>query len=668
MAKNGKVICVSSAKGGVGKTIFSLNLAGVFETLNKKVLLIDLDLAGGGIALALGREFKKDIYNIYEDLNNNKFNDINNYITKYDNYIDFIATSKDPRNLKKVDGTYLKYIYDLCRYYYDIIIIDTNHFLTDANLITMDLADEIFFMMTNDPLDVKNMKSLLNIFKELDKDNFKIILNDAIDHCKNYFSNFDLRNIINANIDYTLSPASYVKNIDTLILNGKIITLQKNFQSSRDYGIYLKIATNIFEKGENNMNNKSLAEIFDVKNNNNYINTTDYNAFKDKKLLNEIRVNIIKSISLFNDEINQDLINEIIEKELNKYDLTNLERSYVYNLIDNEVNGSGPISELLKDNAITEIMVNGPSEIYIETNGEIVKDESVSFIDDNHIIRTVNKLIEDTNITLDLEHPIVDARTKDGSHINAIISPISVSGPVFTIKKINKNILNINDLIRLGTLTPEMARFLEKCVKSKLNIIICGNSGAGKNTLLNVLCNFIDINERIVTIEDNAFLNLSQKNVISLEENNISKKYSNTNLISLAKKLKPNRVIIGGVTKENTFDVLHLMNSGFNGTMTSLHVAQIKDIIKTLSTNVLFNGKDIPINLIKEYICEGIDLIIFVEKLKNGQRKITSISEIIKKEDNYQIAEIFGFKKSSNESLEEFITHKRIPDILKKLN
>lgn len=250
MAKEGKIVCVTSAKGGVGKTIFSINLAGVLETLNKKVLILDLDLAGGGIALALSCEYKKDLYNIYEDLNNNKFSDIKKYITKYDNKIDFIAAPKDPRNAKKIDGRYLKFIFDNLSYLYDAIIVDTNHFLTDSTLVTLDLADNIFFMMTNDPFDVKNMKSLLSIFRELDKDNYKIILNDAIDHCKNYFSFYDLRSIIKSNIDYTLSPASYVKNIDTLVLNGKIVTLDKVYKASRDYGVYLKIATNIFEKEE----------------------------------------------------------------------------------------------------------------------------------------------------------------------------------------------------------------------------------------------------------------------------------------------------------------------------------------------------------------------------------------------------------------------------------
>ncbi len=404
--------------------------------------------------------------------------------------------------------------------------------------------------------------------------------------------------------------------------------------------------------------NNTLADVFEVKNNNDYNNVSDYDAFKDKKLLNEIRVNILTNISDINeDSLTQDLINGIVEKELNKHDLSNLERSYVYNLIDNEVNGCGPITELLKDPIISEIMVNSPSEIYIESNGKILKDDSVSFIDDNHIIRTVNKLIEDTNLILDLEHPLIDTRIKDGSHINAVIPPISVKGPIFTIKKVNKNIMNINDLIRLGTLTSKMANFLEEAVKSKLNIIVCGNSNSGKNTLLNILCGFIPEDERIVTIEDNAFLSLSQKNVVALEENNINKKNYNSNLITLAKKLKPNRVIIGGINKENTFDILQLMNTGFC-TMTSMHAGSVKDVLSIISTNVLLNGIDVPSSVIKEYMCSGIDLIVNIDILKDGSRKVTSISKIIKTNGVFQIAEIFAYKKNKNDENGEFVSYK----------
>ena len=206
-----------------------------------------------------------------------------------------------------------------------------------------------------------------------------------------------------------------------------------------------------------------------------------------------------------------------IDKTLEGYDLSNVERSYIYNLIDNEINGYGPITDLLEDEAITEIMVNGKNEIYIEMDGKVIKDDSVSFINDDHIIRTIQRMIQPFGRTIDAANPMVDARLKDGSRLNAIIPPLSLKGPVLTIRKFKDELANIDDFLRMGTLTPYMARFLEACVHAKLNMIICGGTGSGKTTLLNVLSSFIGNHERIITIEDAAELRLKQEHVISLE-------------------------------------------------------------------------------------------------------------------------------------------------------
>ena len=183
-------------------------------------------------------------------------------------------------------------------------------------------------------------------------------------------------------------------------------------------------------------------------------------------------------------------IKDEINKTLEGYDLTNIERSYIYNLIDNEINGYGPITELLDDKDITEIMVNGKNEIYIELDGRVIKDDTVSFINDDHIIRTIQRLIQPLGRTIDTSNPMVDARLQDGSRLNAVIPPLSLKGPVMTIRKFKEELANIEDFLRSGTLTPYMARFLEACVQAKLNIIICGGTGSGKTTLLNVLSSF----------------------------------------------------------------------------------------------------------------------------------------------------------------------------------
>ena len=210
----------------------------------------------------------------------------------------------------------------------------------------------------------------------------------------------------------------------------------------------------------------------------------DYEAFANKDVLDELRVKIIENL-IFNHEQGKplkELIKEQIKKTIEGYDLTSVEINYLHSLINNEVNGYGPITELLQDDAITEIMVNQKDEIYIEIDGKIIRDNSVSFINDNHIIRTIQRIIQPLGRTIDAAHPMVDARLKDGSRLNAIIPPLSTKGPVLTIRKFKETISTIDDILRNGTLTPYMARFLDAAVKSKLNIVICGGTGSGKTT------------------------------------------------------------------------------------------------------------------------------------------------------------------------------------------
>ena len=216
----------------------------------------------------------------------------------------------------------------------------------------------------------------------------------------------------------------------------------------------------------------------------------DYDVFEDKILLDSLRNKVIQNIidnDVPDNEFLTEYINNEIDDALEGYDLSNLERNHIFNLIENEIHGYGPITELLDDKNITEIMVNGPDKIYIEIDGKVIKDDSVSFINDEHIIRTIQRMIQPLGRTIDVANPMVDSRLKDGSRINAVIPPLSLNGPVLTIRKFKKNLNTMEDLLRMGTLTSYMARFLDAAVKGKLNILICGGTGSGKTTVLNVL-------------------------------------------------------------------------------------------------------------------------------------------------------------------------------------
>jgi len=430
------------------------------------------------------------------------------------------------------------------------------------------------------------------------------------------------------------------------------------------------------------MTKTSLVEAFNIERKEvKFHNISDYEIFPDKKLLDELRTRIVEN--LIDQEIPQDkLLNQFINDEIDKtiegYDLTNLERSHLYNLIDNEINGYGPLTELLEDKNITEIMVNSPKEIYIEIDGQLIKDDSVSFINEEHIIRTIERMIGPMGRTIDATNPMVDSRLKDGSRINAIIPPLSTKGPIITIRKFKASMTKADDMIRIGSMTPYMATFLEAAVRGKCNIIICGGTGSGKTTLLNILSSFVPENERIITIEDAAELKLEKEHVISLETRVTN--YDNEgeitirDLVKNALRMRPDRIIVGEVRGKEAFDMLQAMNTGHEGSLTTLHANGAKDALNRLETMVLMSGLDIPIKAIREYIVSAIDLVVNIERMSDGKRKVTSISELESMEDgDIHLKEIFAFQqkgltKNGEVDGEYILYNEIIPRVYKKIS
>ena len=430
-----------------------------------------------------------------------------------------------------------------------------------------------------------------------------------------------------------------------------------------------------------NSNKTSLIDVFNIERKSPKIESvTDYEIFADKKLLDDLRTKIVENLidkEIPEDKVLNEFINEEIDSAIEGYDLSNLERSHLYNLIDNEINGYGPITELLSDKNITEIMVNSPNEIYIEIDGQLIKDESISFINDEHIVRTIQRLIEPLGRTIDAANPMVDSRLQDGSRINAVIPPLSTRGPVITIRKFKETMANIEDLIRIGSLTPYMARFLEASVKGKLNIIVCGGTGSGKTTLLNILSSFINTHERIITIEDAAELHLHQEHVISLETRvtnyDSDGEVTIRDLVKNSLRMRPDRIIVGEVRGKEAFDMLQAMNTGHDGSLTTLHANGAQDALNRLETMVLMSGLDIPIKAIREYIASAIDLVVNIERMNDGKRKVTSISELAGfEEDRIKLKEIFKFtQKGLTETGAvdgEFLMYKTMPKVYKKIS
>ena len=428
------------------------------------------------------------------------------------------------------------------------------------------------------------------------------------------------------------------------------------------------------------MTKQSLIEAFNVKPRK--LDTKavkDYDIFPDKELLDKLRSKIIQDLIDNNipaDRMLEQYINDEIDEVLVGYDLGYLERNHIFNLIQNEVNGYGPITDLLEDDTITEIMVNGINEVYVEIDGKIVKDESVSFINDNHIIRTIQRIVQPLGRTIDAANPMVDARLRDGSRLNAIIPPLSLKGPILTIRKFAKELDDVDELLLKGTLTNDMARFLEACVQAKVNIIISGGTGTGKTTLLNALSSFIGNDERIITIEDAAELRLKQNHVISLETRLVNYEGEGEvtirDLVRNSLRMRPDRIIVGEVRGKEAFDMMQAMNTGHEGSITTLHANSPVDALNRLETMILMNEMEIPVSAVRGYIENAIELVIQIDRMSDGRRKITSISEVIGLKDGVlELNEIFSFVQKGiaedNSVIGDFTMTKKIPKIYEKL-
>jgi pilus assembly protein CpaF len=303
----------------------------------------------------------------------------------------------------------------------------------------------------------------------------------------------------------------------------------------------------------------------------------------------------------------------------------------LYEMVNDELFGFGPIEPLLRDDNVSEVMVNGPNTVYVEQRGKLTV-TPVRFANDEHVLKVIDRIIRPLGRRIDRKWPMVDARLPDGSRVNAIIPPCSIDGPSITIRKFSKKKLVIDDLIRFGSVTPEMAEFLRACVVSRLNIVVSGGTGSGKTTLLNVLSNFIPEDERIVTIEDSAELKLAQDHVVRLEakpaEVDGTGRVAIRDLVINSLRMRPERVVIGECRGGETMDMLQAMNTGHDGSLTTLHANTPRDACSRMETMALMAGMDMPVKVIREQVASAIDLIVQQTRLDDGQRKVSHITEV----------------------------------------
>ncbi len=347
----------------------------------------------------------------------------------------------------------------------------------------------------------------------------------------------------------------------------------------------------------------------------------------------------------------QDLFEQVLAEE--NIILSRPERHRLFEQITAEILGFGPLQTLLEDETITEVMVNGAKNIYIERAGKILR-VPTSFESDDHVMRIIDRIVAPLGRRIDESSPYVDARLPDGSRVNAVIPPISLVGPVLTIRKFAKNPITIEQLIQYGTITPETLQFLKACVESRLNIVISGGTGSGKTTLLNILSQFIPGDERIVTIENAAELQLRQEHVVTLESRppNIEDRGEITirQLVINSLRMRPDRIIVGEIRDEAALDMLQAMNTGHDGSMTTAHSNSPRDTLARTETMALMAGMELPVRAIREQIASAIDLVIHQERLRDGTRKVVNVTEVTGMEgDIITMTDLFVFEQTSIE-------------------
>src|SRR5881296_142258 len=358
-------------------------------------------------------------------------------------------------------------------------------------------------------------------------------------------------------------------------------------------------------------------------------------SFRDVKFRIQSRViqDLDPKLDLSNQVEVRRQIEEIFGKVIDEEGLalTRAERVRMLEQITDEIIGLGPLEPLLRDESISEVMVNGPRQVYIERSGKLEL-TNVVFQNDDHVMRIIDRIIAPIGRRVDESSPMVDARLTDGSRVNAIIPPLSLVGPVITVRKFSASPFTVEDMIRFGTATPEMFEFLEACVKARLNIFVSGGTGSGKTTMLNILSSFIPDDERIVTIEDAAELQLRQEHVVTLEARpaNIEGKGAITirDLVINCLRMRPERIVVGECRGREALDMLQAMNTGHDGSLTTGHANTPRDMLARLETMVLMAGMDLPVRAIREQISSALDLIVQISRLKDGSRKITNVTEV----------------------------------------
>lgn len=674
-----KIAVIFSSKGGVGKTFLSANIAFSLSLLNKRTLLIDADLEGvGDVARALNVSPQRSLADIMYLYGKNKDFNIDNFITSVSSYLDVVPAVIKPSQIPYYHSTLIKKVFSEIIDKYDFIIVDGGKAFSDSFVRLMDEANLLLLVVTPDILSVYQTKWVLDTLQSLQFPlrMVKVILNRA--ESASSISTPELKLALTSEIilqvpsegklavlsinrrsplvkDFpkskiALSLTNFVKNV--LVAKPEIFLEHKEIEEIRG-DIRKKMETLDKEK-------ISLFQAF--------LDTQPSVAYKEdddeivilkkhihKRLIDELNLRRM-DLGVFSDPVRLKSLKEKAERLINNFlgEETNaligsleVRKKFVKEIID-EALGLGPLEDFLRDPTVSEIMVNNKDEVYVEREGKL-EFTSKKFISDTQVKTIIDRIIAPIGRHIDESIPMVDARLPDGSRVNAIIPPLSLTGPTLTIRKFRQERFKITDLINIGTLDKAMADFLKAAVLTRRNIIVSGGTGSGKTTVLNVLSSFISENERIITIEDAAELKLDQRHWIRLEARppNIEGKGAIVirDLFRNTLRMRPDRIIIGECRAEETLDMLQAMNTGHDGSMTTVHANSPEDVLVRFDSMILMSGIELPVRAIREMIASAINIIVHTARFSDGSRKITQITEVAGMKDDLhvELKDIFLF-------------------------
>lgn len=682
MAVSSHIIAILGGKGGMGKSTFAVNYAIATAVDTKaKVMLLDLDpKACGDLGMLLGQKPKRTLIELANHEGRMDAKTMMNFVAPHSSGIHYMPSALEPEQLELLDPEKLEKALKFLKNFYHYIIVDLGSDLDERCAKTLENSTMIYMLTVPDIIAIHHTKRAIEKVGNLlfPMEMMKIVLNQFSPKrgiTPQMIQNNLKRQLISVIPDDELTTVASMTKAQPFVLSAPRTELTRAYfvlvRAITEHKILDKLA--LLKKPSDAMNRltkKASAKAKSDKAENNMV-VFDRASMKGEKpaddwsaLKQRIHRQLIETMDLkkVDTETGSDprkkavlrektktVVVELLDKEDHPYRSRDEIQRLVKEVLD-EALELGPLQDLLNDDSVSEIMVNRKDQIYVERNGKLVL-TNVGFSGTSQLLSVIERIVAPLGRRIDEKTPYVDARLTDGSRVHAIIPPLAIQGPMITIRKFAKNRLVVKDLVNYGSMTDEMADFLRSCIEARLNVVISGGTGSGKTTLLNVMASFIPSNERILTVEDAAELQLPQDHWGRLETRpaNIEGTGAVTirDLVRNTLRMRPDRIVVGECRSGEALDMLQAMNTGHDGSMTTVHSNSPRDCIARLETLVMMAGMDLPAKAIREQIASAVDLIVQQSRLTDGSRKVTSITEVVGMQgDVVTLQEVFAYKQS----------------------